>query len=186
MPAKNRAVFHVYILKCAEGAYYVGQTAHILSRLMKHFSNRGADLTKARPPVALVYLEVVPSREVALFREGELVRHLRKRSFECELVPCANDLIEYVKRLGMIPWPRPLEPLIGGPAKRIAQFARECADRRLALQGTPEIWAPPVFLPVHDCAFASMGGVPPGVPHRSRKVRWKFQIPPSLAVAATM
>ena len=52
----------VYILKCANGQYYVGSTTNIARRLDEHLladeaQYRGAKFTKAHHPVKLVYTE---------------------------------------------------------------------------------------------------------------------------------
>lgn len=45
----------VYVLRCADGSYYVGSTGHLQARLWQHQSGRGAAYTKRRRPVELVW-----------------------------------------------------------------------------------------------------------------------------------
>ena len=46
---------YTYILKCADGSYYVGSTTHLGARLWQHLSGLGAEYTKHRLPVELVW-----------------------------------------------------------------------------------------------------------------------------------
>jgi len=46
---------HVYILRCADGSYYVGSTWHLDARVEQHASGHGAEYTKRRLPVELVF-----------------------------------------------------------------------------------------------------------------------------------
>ncbi|MFD1720823.1 GIY-YIG nuclease family protein [Amnibacterium endophyticum] len=44
-----------YMLRCADGSYYVGSTWNLDVRLAQHASGEGAEYTKRRRPVELVY-----------------------------------------------------------------------------------------------------------------------------------
>jgi predicted GIY-YIG superfamily endonuclease len=46
---------YVYILRCADGSYYVGSTRNLETRLWQHQSGVGATYTRARLPVELVW-----------------------------------------------------------------------------------------------------------------------------------
>ena len=46
---------HVYILRCSDGSYYVGSTVNLEYRLRQHDLGEGAEYTKRRRPVSLVY-----------------------------------------------------------------------------------------------------------------------------------
>jgi putative endonuclease len=46
---------HMYILKCSDGSYYVGSTRNLESRLWQHQQGLGAEYTKHRLPVMLMY-----------------------------------------------------------------------------------------------------------------------------------
>lgn len=59
----------VYILRCADGTLYTGWTNDIEKRLGAHQAGRGAKYTKARLPVALVYVEPAATKEEAMKRE---------------------------------------------------------------------------------------------------------------------
>lgn len=62
---------YTYILRLANGTYYVGSTFSIKNRLQEH--NAGLDFyTKQHLPVELVYYEEYPSQEEAVKREMQL------------------------------------------------------------------------------------------------------------------
>lgn len=62
---------YTYILKLANGAYYVGSTFSLKNRLQEH--NAGLDFyTKAHLPVELIYFEEYPTKEEAARREYQL------------------------------------------------------------------------------------------------------------------
>ena len=45
----------MYILRCADNSYYVGSTRNLDGRLWQHRNGKGADYTRHRLPVTLVY-----------------------------------------------------------------------------------------------------------------------------------
>ena len=47
----------VYILRCADGAYYVGKTSDLVTRLTEHQAGVAAAFTASRRPVEMVYAE---------------------------------------------------------------------------------------------------------------------------------
>ena len=47
----------MYILECADGTYYTGSTRHLQQRLWEHENELGANYTRKRLPVRLVYFE---------------------------------------------------------------------------------------------------------------------------------
>ena len=47
----------MYILVCADGSYYTGSTNNLELCLQQHQSGEGANYTKKRLPVKLVYME---------------------------------------------------------------------------------------------------------------------------------
>lgn len=48
---------HVYLLRCADGSFYVGSTQNLEARVKAHQSGRGGRYTRSRLPVALVWSE---------------------------------------------------------------------------------------------------------------------------------
>jgi putative endonuclease len=63
---------YMYILECANGTYYVGCTWHVLERLQEHNDGLGAEYTRNRLPVTLVYTEEYPSIAEAFGREKQV------------------------------------------------------------------------------------------------------------------
>ena len=73
---------HVYILRCADGSYYVGRTDDLEGRAKAHNDGRGARYTSMRRPVQLVYSESYDSLAKAIERERQLKRwsHSKKQA----------------------------------------------------------------------------------------------------------
>lgn len=63
---------YVYILECSDGTYYTGSTIDFERRLNEHQSGKGANHTKKRLPVKLVYLEEYLRIESAFYREKQI------------------------------------------------------------------------------------------------------------------
>lgn len=61
--------FYVYLLRCADGSYYVGQTDGLTKRLAEHEAGEGSAWTARRLPVELVWSEAFGTRDEA--REAE-------------------------------------------------------------------------------------------------------------------
>ncbi|HLF72358.1 MAG TPA: GIY-YIG nuclease family protein [Dehalococcoidia bacterium] len=61
---------YVYILRCADGAYYVGSTTNLEARLAEHDMGLGGDFTARRQPTALVFSE--PFETLLEARESEM------------------------------------------------------------------------------------------------------------------
>ena len=63
-------MYHLYILKCADGTFYVGVAVDVARRVDEHnASARGAKYTRGRRPVRLVYARAFRSRSAALRAE---------------------------------------------------------------------------------------------------------------------
>ena len=65
---------YVYILRCADGSFYIGSTTHLELRLWQHQEGLGASYTKkpGRRPVELVYVEEFERITDAFAREKQL------------------------------------------------------------------------------------------------------------------
>ena len=72
----------VYILKCADGTFYTGSTNNLERRILEHQKGKGANYTRRRLPVELVYFEEYPRIDDAFYREKELQRwsHQKKEA----------------------------------------------------------------------------------------------------------
>jgi len=64
--------WHVYILLCRNGPYYVGVTNDLKRRCQEHAAGRGGHYTKQNWPARLVYAEQFSSRAQAEPRERQL------------------------------------------------------------------------------------------------------------------
>lgn len=62
-------MWHVYIVKCADGSLYTGIAKDVEARVLLHNAGQGAKYTRARRPVELVYREPVGDHGDALRRE---------------------------------------------------------------------------------------------------------------------
>ncbi len=71
--------YFVYLMKCSDGKYYIGQTENIERRVNMHNSGY-VKSTKSRLPVCLVGYEEYSSRNEARWREHNLKKSAWKRS----------------------------------------------------------------------------------------------------------
>ncbi len=69
----------MYILECADGSYYTGSTNNLELRLTQHQSGEGANHTKKRLPVKLVYFEEYQRIDEAFYREKQVQGWSRKK-----------------------------------------------------------------------------------------------------------
>jgi len=69
----------MYILECSDGSYYTGSTTNLELRLQQHQSGEGANHTKKRLPVTLVYYEKYSRIDEAFYREKQVQGWSRKK-----------------------------------------------------------------------------------------------------------
>lgn len=62
----------MYMLECADGSYYTGSTNNLELRLAQHQEGEGANHTKNRLPVKLVYSEEFNRIDEAFYREKQV------------------------------------------------------------------------------------------------------------------
>lgn len=62
----------VYMLRCADGSYYVGVASDVVHRLHQHNAGQAVAHTKERRPVELVYAEQCNSYLAARRRERQI------------------------------------------------------------------------------------------------------------------
>ena len=72
-------MWHVYILRCADGTLYTGSPKDPRARAKAHNDGRGARYTSGRRPVSLVYAEECDSQGSAVRREHQLKRWTRRK-----------------------------------------------------------------------------------------------------------
>jgi len=58
----------VYILLCADGSFYTGSTNDLERRMVEHQNGEGANHTRKRLPVELVYSEEYDRIDEAYYR----------------------------------------------------------------------------------------------------------------------
>ncbi len=69
----------MYILECSDGSYYTGSTIDLVRRLSQHQAGEGANHTKKRLPVKLIYTEAFQRIDLAFYREKQVQRWSRKK-----------------------------------------------------------------------------------------------------------
>jgi putative endonuclease len=70
---------YMYILECRDRSYYVGSTNNLERRLAEHMSGFGANHTKKRLPVRLIYYEEYQRIDEAFYREKQVQGWSRKK-----------------------------------------------------------------------------------------------------------
>ena len=72
--AQNKRIMKgwMYILLCNDGSYYTGSTIDRDSRLQQHQHGLGANHTRKRLPVYLIYLEEFDRIDKAFYREKQV------------------------------------------------------------------------------------------------------------------
>jgi predicted GIY-YIG superfamily endonuclease len=62
----------VYILRCADGSYYTGNTVNLEKRLAEHQMGEGGEWTRRRLPVKLVFSQELPDKDSAFLAERQI------------------------------------------------------------------------------------------------------------------
>jgi putative endonuclease len=63
---------YLYILLCADGSFYTGSTNDLERRMLEHQNGEGANHTRKRLPVELVYAEEYDRIDEAYYRERQI------------------------------------------------------------------------------------------------------------------
>ena len=73
---------YLYILECSDGTYYTGSTVDLEKRIWEHENGLGANHTKKRLPVKLVYAEPFDRIDEAFYREKQVQgwTHAKKKA----------------------------------------------------------------------------------------------------------
>ncbi|SFN61262.1 putative endonuclease [Bizionia echini] len=69
----------MYILECSDGSYYTGSTNNLELRIQQHQNGEGANHTKKRLPVKLLYTEEFQRVDDAFYREKQEQGWSRKK-----------------------------------------------------------------------------------------------------------
>jgi len=72
---------YMYILQCADNSFYTGSTRNLVYRLEQHNAGEGAEHTKKRLPVKLVYYETFERIDEAFAREKQIQGWSRAKKF---------------------------------------------------------------------------------------------------------
>jgi putative endonuclease len=83
----------MYILECSDGSYYTGSTIDLEKRISEHQNAKGANHTKKRLPVVLLYFETYHRIDLAFYREKQ-VQGWSRRKKEALITGQFNDLPE--------------------------------------------------------------------------------------------
>ena len=67
----------MYILLCSDGSYYTGSTIDLEKRIDEHQNGNGANHTKKRLPIQLVYFEEFERIDLAFNREKQVQKWSR-------------------------------------------------------------------------------------------------------------
>ena len=86
----------MYILLCADGSYYTGSTTDLERRLEQHQNGEGANHTKKRLPVSLLYYEEYSRIDEAFYREKQVQGWSRKKKEA--LIEGKSDLLPLVAK----------------------------------------------------------------------------------------
>ena len=101
---------YMYILECSDGTYYTGSTSDLDKRLWEHKDQLGANYTKNRLPVYLVYFEEYSRIDEAFYREKQVQKwsHAKKKALIVgnserlhELAECCNET-HFSNRVGYL------------------------------------------------------------------------------------
>ena len=68
--------FYIYIVECADGTLYTGQTRDLEKRIESHQAGKGARYTRTRLPIKLLWSIPVETRSLALKGERYIKKHL--------------------------------------------------------------------------------------------------------------
>ncbi len=71
-PIVNKDEFYVYMLECFDSSLYVGFSDDVEKRISRHKRGDGAEYTRKRLPIKLIYCEVFRERIEGLKRERQL------------------------------------------------------------------------------------------------------------------
>ena len=89
--------FFVYILRCADDAFYVGSTNDLSARVDTHNAGRGPRFTACRRPVTLVYSESFETMDKARQREIRIKKWSRAKK-EALIAGCLDTLHSLSRR----------------------------------------------------------------------------------------
>ena len=78
-------IWHVYLIRCADGSLYTGITTDVERRLAEHRAGKGAKYLRGRGPLELAYSRPIGDRAAAS-REEARIKRLSKAAKETLVV----------------------------------------------------------------------------------------------------
>jgi putative endonuclease len=94
---------YMYILECADGTYYTGSTYNLDKRFSQHLSGEGANHTKKRLPVKIVYVEEFDRVSDAFQREKQIQGWIHKKK-KALIEENKEKLIKFSKNYTQFPF----------------------------------------------------------------------------------
>jgi predicted GIY-YIG superfamily endonuclease len=82
MKRRGRKDWTVYILRCGDGSLYTGIAKDVQARVKQHREGRGANYTRTRLPVELLYQQGGLTHSKALIREAKIKAMSRSKKEE--------------------------------------------------------------------------------------------------------
>ncbi len=104
-----RMTAYMYILECADGSFYVGSTRDVAARFDQHNSGLGAEYTRTRRPVELVYAAEFETIQEAYAAERKV--HGWGRAKRRALIAGRFDLLHTLSKRGFRPLSDPVPDL---------------------------------------------------------------------------
>jgi putative endonuclease len=86
----------MYILYCKDGSYYTGSTINLEKRIWEHSNGLGANYTRKRLPVKLIYCEEFARIEDTFFLEKQVQGWSRKKK-EALIKQSSKDLKRFAE-----------------------------------------------------------------------------------------
>ena len=96
---------YMYILHCADDSYYTGSTTDLDRRLLQHQMGEGANHTKSRLPVKLIYYETYARIDEAYYREKQVQGWSRKKKEALIRGDLAELVLLAVSKKSLLPPP---------------------------------------------------------------------------------
>ena len=97
LPAPHSGQYCIYVLKCADNSFYIGQTDNFERRLQEHKNGKGAEWTRNHLPIEPVHWEIFATRDESIKREHELKTGFGRKWLKRE---CANNRLSATRQAG--------------------------------------------------------------------------------------
>ena len=78
-------MYYTYMIRCEDNSIYTGITNNVEKRFNNHINGKGAKYTKSHKPKAIVYVDILENKSLALKEEYRIKKTLN-RSKKLELI----------------------------------------------------------------------------------------------------